>query len=71
MLRFLFFFLVSNWYILADFMKDSYRYSFSGSVFLKEEVWLLGGALIIGLVAAIIPGIQASRTDISETLSKG
>ncbi|MFK7937053.1 MAG: ABC transporter permease, partial [Saprospiraceae bacterium] len=55
--------------LLAGFMKDSYRYSFSGKVFLVEEWYLLAGSLLIGLVAAIIPAIQASRTDISETLS--
>lgn len=55
--------------VLANYMKDSYRYSFSGKVFLTEEWYLLIGALVIGLVAAIIPAVQASRTDISETLS--
>lgn len=56
--------------LLAEFMKDSYRYSFSGMQFLKEEIWLLGGALAIGFVAAIIPAFEARNTDISETLSK-
>jgi len=55
--------------ILANFMKSAYRYSFSGMVFLKEEIYLLLGALSIGILAAIIPAIQASRTDISETLT--
>ncbi len=55
--------------VLANFMKSSYRYSFSGMVFLKEEMYLLLGALSIGIVAAIIPAIQASRTDISKTLT--
>ncbi len=55
--------------VLANFMKSSYRYSFSGFVFLKEEIYLLFAALSIGILAAIIPAIQASRTDISETLT--
>lgn len=55
--------------ILANFMKDSYRYSFSGMFFMKEEIWLFFGAIAIGLLAALIPAIQASNTDISETLS--
>jgi putative ABC transport system permease protein len=55
--------------VLANFMKSSYRYSFSGMVFLKEEIFLLLGALSIGILAAIIPAIQASRTDISKTLT--
>jgi len=56
---------------LATKMQDAYRYSISGKVFLKEEFWLLGGCLAVGLVSAIIPAWQAFRTDISETLSEG
>lgn len=57
--------------LLAGFMQDSYRYSFTGWKFLPEEIWLLGGALVVGLVAALIPALQARKTDISETLAKG
>jgi len=57
--------------LLAGFMEDSYRYSFTGWKFLPEEIWLLGGALAVGLVAALIPALQARKTDISETLAKG
>ena len=56
--------------IVAGAMKDAYRYSFTGKVFLKEEVLLFAAALFIGFVAAILPAIQASRTDISRTLAK-
>ncbi len=56
--------------ILAGSMKEAYRYSFSGWVFLNEEIVLLLGALFLGVFAAIIPAIQASRTDISETLTQ-
>ncbi|SEJ55864.1 putative ABC transport system permease protein [Dyadobacter sp. SG02] len=41
-----------------------------GLVFLPEEGWLLVAGLLIGLVAALLPAIQAYRTDISETMSK-
>ena len=54
----------------AGYLKTAYRYSFSGMIFLKEEIFLLAGALLVGLVAAIIPAVQAFRTDISTTLSK-
>ena len=56
--------------ILAKYMSDAYRYSFSGGLFLKEEFYLLLGALGIGFLAAVIPAFQASRTDISRTLGK-
>ena len=57
--------------IFAGVMKASNRYSFSGLQFLPGEVYLLFGALGIGFVAAVLPAIQASRTDISETLAEG
>lgn len=56
--------------ILSGVMEKSYRYSFSGRIFLKEELYLLGAALVIGFVAAVIPAIQARNTDISETLAE-
>jgi putative ABC transport system permease protein len=56
--------------LLAGYMKDSYRYTFTGRIFLREELYLLGAALLIGFVAAIIPAIQASRMDISTTLAE-
>jgi putative ABC transport system permease protein len=56
--------------ILAGVMKSEYRYSFSGGIFLQEEFYLLLGALFLGFVAALIPALQASKTDISKTLSE-
>lgn len=58
-------------YLLADQMKEAYQYDFSWTNFLVEEAYLLGGAIVIGLLAAIIPAIQARNTDISETLAEG
>lgn len=57
--------------LIANFMKDSYRYSFSGAQFLVQEWYLLFGALLIGFIAALIPALQASKTPIAETLSQG
>jgi len=56
---------------LAGNLSDSYRYTFTGWRFLPQEAYLLGGAVIIGFLAAVIPAIQASRTDIHETLAEG
>jgi putative ABC transport system permease protein len=56
--------------LLAKYMSDAYRYSFSGLTWLKEEWYLLAGALGIGFLAAIIPAFTAYKTDISRTLSK-
>lgn len=56
--------------LFASAMQKSYRYTFSGMEFLQKEWWLLLGALGLGFLAAIVPAIQASRTDISETLTR-
>ncbi|MDP4710488.1 MAG: ABC transporter permease [Saprospiraceae bacterium] len=57
--------------VLGSRMKDAYQYSFTGFAWVQEEAWLLAGAIAIGFVAAIIPAIQAGKTDISTTLSEG
>ena len=56
--------------VLAKYMSDAYRYSFSGWMWLTEEWYLLIGAAIIGFLAAVIPAWSAYRQDISRTLSK-
>ena len=56
--------------ILAGFMQDQYKYTLDGWVFLPDEWGVLGLSTLIGLLAAIIPAIQAYRTDIATTLSR-
>lgn len=53
---------------LAGWVEESYRYTFSGRVFLAEELYLLGAAFGVGFLAALLPAVQASRTDISRVL---
>jgi putative ABC transport system permease protein len=55
--------------LLADFLEKSYRYDFSAALFLREEVYLFLASLLIGIIAAIIPAFQASKTDIHATLA--
>ena len=56
--------------IFSHTVEDANRYSFTGLKFLKQEWLLLIGALLIGFLAALIPGIRASKTDIADTLTK-
>ena len=42
---------------------------FTGYVFYKEEFYLLGLGLFLGVLASIIPALQAYNTDISKVLS--
>ncbi|MFT4533266.1 MAG: putative ABC transport system permease protein [Saprospiraceae bacterium] len=55
--------------ILAGSLKSSYKYSFTGWHFMKEEWMLLGLSLFIGVIASLIPAISAARMDIHETLN--
>ena len=55
--------------IFSAQVQEKYHYAFSATRFLTEEVYLLGGALLIGFLAAVIPAYQAFKTDISETLT--
>lgn len=43
----------------------------TGKNFLSEELIILLGSLVVGVVAAIIPAIQSYRTDISKVLAQG
>lgn len=56
--------------IFSGYLTEEYHYDFSGWIFLREELYLFGGALIIGVIAAIYPALKAYSTDISETLGK-
>jgi putative ABC transport system permease protein len=43
----------------------------SGRNFMSEELIILLGSLVVGIIAAIIPAIQSYRTDISKVLAQG
>lgn len=55
--------------VLAGYLQDSYQYDFSGLMFLTSELYLFLGALGIGLLAALLPALQAYNVDISKTLA--
>jgi putative ABC transport system permease protein len=55
--------------IIANSLQSSYKYSFSGFYFLSFEWVLFCISLLIGVVASLIPAINAARTDIHSTLT--
>ena len=57
--------------ILAGSLQSSYKYSFTGWYFMKQEWWLLLISLFIGLLSALIPAIGAAKMDIHATLNEG
>jgi putative ABC transport system permease protein len=56
--------------IFASYLTEQYHYDFQGWIFLKEELYILIGALVIGIVSALYPAFKAYSVDISNTLSK-
>ena len=56
--------------LMPSLMGSGGQYEMSGLVFLKEEIFLVLGALLIGILAAIFPALSAARTDISDTLAE-
>ncbi|RZS94530.1 ABC transporter permease [Cecembia calidifontis] len=42
----------------------------SAAVFLQEELWILGYAVLVGIIASLIPAWNAYQTDIAKQLSK-
>ena len=56
--------------VLANSLKSSYKYSFSGFYFMNTELILFGVSLLIGVVASLIPAIKAAKTDIHSTLTE-
>lgn len=55
--------------LLGGFLKENFRYEFSGWKFYPLEWIVFGVAVLVAFLVAVGPAIQASRTDISETLS--
>ncbi len=56
--------------IVAKYLKADFRYAFTGMRWLPEEGYIFIAALVLGLIAAIIPAIQAAQTDINKTLTR-
>jgi len=57
--------------IVSRLMESNYHYALQSWSLEKGELWLLLITLSIGFLAALLPAIQAYRTNISEALSDG
>jgi len=55
--------------LLSGMVEETQKAGISGLVFYTQEWIILGGSLVLGLLCAIIPAIQAYRTDISKVLA--
>jgi putative ABC transport system permease protein len=55
--------------IISRLMEADYHYSLSGLMWLQEEFWLLVTTVTIGLLASLLPAINAFYINISKTLA--
>lgn len=53
----------------GDFLEETRKAGISGLVFYQEEWIILVGSLLLGIISAVIPAVQAYRTDISKVLA--
>lgn len=51
-------------------LEKGYKYQFTGLQWVPEEMWIIFGALLVGLLAAVLPALQGSRTDLHRTLAE-
>ncbi|WOK06955.1 FtsX-like permease family protein [Imperialibacter roseus] len=57
--------------LLARFILKGSSTGITGLVFLPSELYILYISLLLGVIASLIPAINAYKTDISEVLAKG
>ncbi|MFN4146828.1 MAG: ABC transporter permease [Runella sp.] len=50
--------------------ESDYHYNFSDFGLLNEEIWLLVGAMLIGILAAALPSVGIYRINLSRTLAE-
>ena len=56
--------------LAGNILAKNYHYQFTGWMWLEEELFIVAGALAIALLAAVIPAIQGSRTELHKTLAE-
>ena len=56
---------------LGKWLASQQQYAVTGLEWRPEELWVAGVALIVGIIAALLPAWRAYRTDVSRTLAQG
>lgn len=56
--------------LVGYYFESSMHYSFSGLLFVTEELYLFIGTVIVGFLASVIPAVKGYMTNISETLAE-
>ncbi len=55
--------------ILSNAAEERFHYQFTGLKFLESELLLFGGAILIGILASLIPAVQVYKVNIAKTLA--
>ena len=50
--------------------ESDFHYSFASFGLLPEEIWLFGGAILVGILAAALPALGVYRLNLSRTLAE-
>ena len=54
--------------MIGAWMREAQHINLTGWIILSDEFWLIGLALVLGSVSALIPALQVYRTDVAQTL---
>ena len=55
----------------TQWVEESQKAGIVAGVFYTDEIYILGGSLVLGVICSLIPAIQAYRTDIHKVLAGG
>ena len=56
-------------YVFTSWVEESQKAGISALTFYKEEIYLLAGSFVLGILCSLIPAFQAYRTDIHKVLA--
>jgi putative ABC transport system permease protein len=56
-------------YLFTVLVEESQKTGISAMIFYVEEIYLLAGSIVLGIVCSLIPAFQAYRTDIHKVLA--
>lgn len=56
-------------YLFTALVEESGKTGITAWVFYEEEMYLLAGSLVLGILCSLLPSFQAYRTDIHKVLA--
>lgn len=57
--------------LAGQWLMRHYQMELRGWTWVGTEIWLIGLAFLVGMAAALLPALQAYRTDVAATLARG